>query len=90
MKEDKDKEDTNTLQKLNLAKAIMPNNTPLNDIYKKKLLDFSGLNSDEQKEVMDFEKQNTVNPAMMGVPGVTPPVTPPTMTPPVANAQINA
>jgi len=85
LKEDKDEEDTNMLQKLNLAKSIMPMNVPLNDIYKKKLLDFAGLSSDEQKIVMDFEAQN---PMPMGVPGQPTDQTSQPVAPPVANAQI--
>ena len=85
LKEDKDEEDTNMLQKLNLAKSIMPMNVPLNDIYKEKLLDFAGLSSDEQKIVMDFEAQN---PMPMGVPGQPTDQTSQPVAPPVANAQI--
>jgi len=85
LKEDKDEEDTNMLQKLNLAKSVMPMNVPLNDIYKKKLLDFAGLSSDEQKIVMDFEAQN---PMPMGVPGTEPMQQTPQPMQPVANGNI--
>ena len=94
MKENKEVEDTNMLQKLNAAKSIMPNNLPLADIYKKKLLDYAGLNTEEMKEVMDFENQQMMMNPMMGAvaPGANPmqptpnPMQP--ATPPVANAQI--
>lgn len=89
LKEDVDAESTDQLQKLNAAKTIMPNNVPLNDIYKKKLLDFAGLNADEQKEVMDFEKQNEIGPvAPVSGEVTTPAVTPQVPPMPVANAQI--
>jgi hypothetical protein len=64
VKEDKDAEDTATLQKLNVAMTVMPTNVPLNRIYKEKLLNFSNLTTDEQKEVMDFEKQGNMAPPM--------------------------
>jgi hypothetical protein len=90
MKEDKDTEDTNQLQKLNLAKTIMPMNAPLQSIYKKKVLDFAGLNTEEQKEVMDFENQQMMNPNMAGGVPITPgtPMPQQPVVPPVANTQI--
>jgi hypothetical protein len=58
IKEDKDQETTDQLQKLNFSRTLMPNNVPLNEIIKEKSLDFAGLDADDQKKVMDFEKQN--------------------------------
>jgi len=83
VKEDKEAEDTATLQKLNVAMTVMPTNIPLARIYKEKLLNFSNLTTDEQKEVMDFEKQANMAPPMQsplsgapttpqGIPGVPP------------------
>lgn len=78
IKEDRDVEMQDNLQKLNAAKTIMFDNAPLQSIYKKKLLDFAGLNADEQKEVMDFENQKAmmpINPMMpMQQPAPVPPV----------------
>ena len=36
----------------------MPNNQPLNDIYKKKILEFSGCTLDEITKILEAEKQN--------------------------------
>lgn len=58
MKEDKDAESMAVLQKLQVAKAEMPMNTALGEIYKKRLLDFAGLKSAETQAVMDWEKNN--------------------------------
>lgn len=60
MKEDKDAEDSNAIQKLGAVKEIMQDNEALNDIYKKKLLEFAGLSADEMKEVLDYEKQKAL------------------------------
>lgn len=57
-REDKDSQDVAAIQKLQVAKEAMPNNVPLVEIYKKHLLDFAGLKSEEMKEVMDFERSN--------------------------------
>lgn len=45
------------LQTLSAAKASMPGNTPLNDIYNQRLLDLAELNPEEQRRVLEFEKQ---------------------------------
>lgn len=45
------------LQTINVAKDAMPDNVPLQRIYKKRLLDIADLPDDEAKEVMDFESQ---------------------------------
>lgn len=47
---------TDTLQKLNAARLVMPYNKPLDEIYKQKVLEFAELNANEVKEVMDAEK----------------------------------
>lgn len=49
-------EETDILQKLNAAKAIMPNNVPLNEIYKQHVLEFARLDANEIQKVMEFEK----------------------------------
>jgi hypothetical protein len=68
IKEDKQTEDMDKLQKLQVAVQNMQDNQPLQDIYKKKLLDFAGLTADEEKEIMDFEKQK-MNPMVSGAVG---------------------
>lgn len=60
-KSDKQMEDENQLQKLNAAKTAMIGNQPLDEIYKRHMLEFAGLNAEEMKEVMDFEKQAQAN-----------------------------
>lgn len=55
--EDKDTQDTNTLQKLNLAKVNMPDNPKLTEVYNRKLLEFSSLEPNEINEVMEYEKK---------------------------------
>jgi hypothetical protein len=62
IKEDKDMEDTNNINKLKAVQASMPMNVPLQNIIKRKLLDFANVSSDDQKEVMDFEEQNMTPP----------------------------
>lgn len=54
---DKQAQDIEMIQKLRVARQDMPDNVPLQEIYKKKILQFVDLNADEMKEVMDFEKQ---------------------------------
>ena len=61
MKNDKLAEDASVLEKLNATISVMPNNLPLVNIYKTRLLEFTGMSSTEIKEVMDFEKQNVMN-----------------------------
>ena len=55
---DKSQEDIESIQKLNAARSIMPNNKPLDDIYKKKILEFSGCTMDEVTKILEAEKQN--------------------------------
>lgn len=69
--DEKDNTDADRLQKLNAAKTIMPNNPKLNEIYQRKLLEFSGLEPEEINETMEYEKQNSLllnNPMNGGVP----------------------
>lgn len=55
-REEKDVEDTNELQKLNLAKGSMPTNRKLDEIYKRKLLTYSGCTPDEINAIIEEEK----------------------------------
>lgn len=72
-----------TIQKMNAAKQEFMNNAAFKKIYDKRLLEFAGLNPDEQKEVMDFEEQNPA-PAMMQPGGQPLTPTPNVNTPPMA------
>ena len=56
--DEKRAQDSETLQKLNVAKATMPFNTKLAEIYKRKLVEFADLTPDEINEVMEQEEQN--------------------------------
>lgn len=55
--EDRDNENTNALQKLNVAKTNMPDNQKLAEIYDRKLLEFADLNPDEINEVMQEQEE---------------------------------
>jgi hypothetical protein len=61
---------TDTLNKLNAAIGVMPNNAPLKDIFKQKVIEFAGLSATEVKDVMEAEK------SAQAATTVTPPVTP--------------
>lgn len=86
---DKMTDAVSNIQKLDVATQEMPNNLPLREIKKKKLLEFAGLNSDEMQLVLDAEKQNTLQNVMQ--PTMTPEGTVPqetTMEQPVPNLPI--
>ena len=69
---EQEQETIQVIQKLNAIIAQMPNNSPLLEIYHKKLLDLGGLNADEMREVLDYEKQKQLMPQMSQVPVATP------------------
>jgi hypothetical protein len=54
--EDKQQKDVDTIQKLQAAVGVMPNNMILQDIYKKRLLDFAGLEPEEVSAILEEEK----------------------------------
>lgn len=54
---DRDAELTDQIQKLEVAKTLMPNNAALTEIVEKKVLDFAGLKADEVQKVLDEQKQ---------------------------------
>lgn len=54
--EEKNTQDTNTLQKIDYAKRIMPQNQKLNDVFKRKVLEFADLSPEETNAVMEEEK----------------------------------
>ena len=55
---DKQQEDLEAVQKLQVLKNEMPTNVPLLEIYHRKLMQFSALTPDEVSRVEEFEKQN--------------------------------
>lgn len=57
MLKDKQQQDIDTIQKLQAATQIMPQNLPLQKIYKKHLLQFAGLSPDEISQVEEYEEQ---------------------------------
>ena len=58
---EQEKDQMNTIQRLNAVIAQIPNNQPLQKIYKRKLLELANLNPEEVKEVMDFENTTPTN-----------------------------
>jgi hypothetical protein len=86
--DEKNAENTDSLQKLNAVRANIPGNPKLDEIYQRKMLEFAGLSPDEIKEVMDIEQQKrdmmnigaVPTPGMTGAPGgamMTPQLSPP-------------
>lgn len=63
IKNDKDTEDVNKMQKLNLARSKMPMNQPLERIDQEFTLRFAGLSPEEIKAVMNY--QQVINEAQM-------------------------
>ena len=55
--EEKNNQDSESLQKLNAAKINMPDNPKLDEIYKRKLVEFAKLTPDEINQIMEFEEQ---------------------------------
>jgi hypothetical protein len=82
--DEKDLNDVNTLQKQSAVKQAMPNNTKVQEIYQRKLLEWAGYNPDEINEIMQIEEEQRAammeaiqaaqQAATMGgsVPGATP------------------
>lgn len=67
-----EEESLKELQKLKIVVTEFPANTPLKSIYQKKLLDLASLTPDEQKEVLDFEKQSAEQAAALNAGGGAP------------------
>lgn len=59
MKNDAEAEDVDALQKLQYSKTLMPNNTTLDTIIKRKSLDFAGLSASEMSEVIKEDEIQT-------------------------------
>lgn len=55
--EEKNTNDTNALQKLNLAKSTMPMNRKLNEVYQRKVLEFADLTPEETNAIMEEEQR---------------------------------
>lgn len=62
MLQDKQAEDIDQIQKLKVARADMPTNVPLADIYNHHILQFAGLTPDEISTVEEYEKQARMTP----------------------------
>ncbi len=68
--DEKKSQDTDVLQKINAAKMFMPDNPKLDEVYKRKLLEFSDLSPEEINEIMEYEKRKQdmlLNNPMAGV-----------------------
>lgn len=72
--EEKNIQATDGLQKMNLAKTTMPDNPKLDEIYKRKLLEFADLTPEENNQVMDYERRKQEMIAQAGIPGQGQPV----------------
>ena len=55
--DEKENQDTMTLQKLSATKALMPFNKKLDEIYKRKMLEYDRLSPEEINAVMEEEEQ---------------------------------
>jgi len=83
--DEKANQDTDSLQKLNAAKTVMPDNPKLDEVYKMKLVEFSGLTPEQISDIMDYERKKAEgllnNPSVAGglQPGAgpVPPAAPP-------------
>ena len=67
--DEKRTQDVETLQKLNAAKIIMPDNPKLDEVYKRKLVEFADLSPDDINDIMEYEqrKRDAMLQPMMGV-----------------------
>jgi hypothetical protein len=55
--EEKMNHDTEALQKLNAVKVNMPDNPKVDEVYKRKLVEFAGLDPDEVNDIMKYEEE---------------------------------
>jgi hypothetical protein len=67
--DEKKVQDMDSLQKLNAAKLTMPDNPKLDEVYKRKLVEFADLSPDEISQIMDYEKKKQENMISMGMGG---------------------
>ncbi len=70
--DEKKNKDTESLNRLNLAKVSMPDNPKLSDVYQRKLLEFADLTPDDINQILDYEKKKQENLMMMSMGGVNP------------------
>lgn len=55
--DEKESQDTQALEKINAAKVNMPDNPKVDEVWKRKLLEFSKMTPDEVNEAMKFEEE---------------------------------
>ena len=70
-KADKESDSLQTVQKMQVAASMFPNNIPLQKIQKQKTLDWLDLTPEEKAEVLSFDDQSSASP---GAPPGMPPV----------------
>jgi hypothetical protein len=67
-------EQVNAIELIAPLKMEMPDNIPLRDIYRRKLMELNKFSPEEISQIEEFEKQKTtmpsggIDPAMMGTP----------------------
>jgi ribosomal protein S15P/S13E len=54
--DEKNEQDTQSIEKLSAVRANMPDNPKLAEVFQRKLLEFAGLKPDEINEIMEFEE----------------------------------
>lgn len=65
-------EQIDSIERMNMLKMEMPDNVPLRDIYRRKLMELNKFSPEEISQIEEFERQKTampqggVDPAMMG------------------------
>lgn len=67
--DEKNAQTTKELEKLNAVKANMPDNPKLDEVYKRKLLEFANLKPDEVNTIMEYEEKKSAmlaNSMLMG------------------------
>ena len=74
--DEKNTKDTDSIQKMNVAKSVMPYNTKLAEVYNRKLLEFADLPPDDINEIMEMEQQNIQMQSAMAEQGIDPKLDP--------------
>jgi len=74
--DEKNTQDSDSIQKMNVAKSMMPYNVKLAEVYNRKLLEFADLSPDEINEIMEMEQQNIQQQALMAEQGIDPKLDP--------------
>ena len=78
---EQDAKNLETIQKLQAIYGQMPNNKPLQKLYKKKMLGMIDVTPEEEKEILDFDEQTVEITEGMGAPAGAPV---PAIAPPMA------